>query len=388
MTRAALASVRDKSNYPYRLILVDNSDQEVARENYRQIAESSEFGETLLIQNERNIGWLKATNIGIRHADSEYICLLNNDVICGADWLRRCVDLIEREPVVAVVNPRGNERSENARVKYIDAYAQELQLTMGGVYTELDHCSGYCMVSKRALYEELGLLDEVFDGGYFEDFDFSRRAQAVGYRCAQCDDAFVFHLGSQSFKQVSEGPKRAMHDRNRAICFGRWGRPQRIFIRIAMPGLDAEAMKALIRKHRVILLKNKHIPNEILNFRHGNLEFRNAGWPWEHLYFWFKSMHWGAKKRIDEVRTIYSYTDSMVLGDSASPAGLCVRLQSGSSRSDHPDQIGPCLSGSHSEYSGCIVLPAHTSDDTEELLVMDSSVSVADVPLLAQQTTY
>lgn len=305
MTRDALASVRDKSNFPHRLILVDNSDQEAARESYRQIAASSEFGETLLIQNERNLGWLKATNIGIRHADSEYVCLLNNDVICGVDWLRRCVDLIEREPAVAVVNPRGNERSENARVKDIDVYAQELQLTQSGVYTELDRCSGYCMVTKRALYEHLGLLDEVFDGGYFEDFDFSRRAQSAGHLCAQCDDAFVFHLGSQSFKQVPEGPKRAMHDRNRDICFARWGRPQRIFIRIAAPEPDAESLRALIRKHRVFLLKNKHVPNEILNFRHGNLEFRDVGWLWESLYFWFKSMQWGAKMRIDEARTIY-----------------------------------------------------------------------------------
>lgn len=305
MTRTALASVRDKSNFPYRLILVDNSDQALARESFRQMAESSEFGDTLLIQNESNIGWLKATNIGIRHSDSEYVCLLNNDVICGEDWLRRCVSLIEREPLVAVVNPRGNERSENVRVKNIDAYSQELQSAQAGRYTEIDRCSGYCMLTKRALYDQLGLLDEVFDGGYFEDFDFSRRAQSAGYLCAQCDDAFVFHLGSQSFKHVPDGPKRAMHDRNREICYGRWGKPKRIFVRVAAPNPDLDDLKALVRKHRVSLMKNKYVPSEMLTFRHGNLDFRDSGWLWEPLYFILKSIHWGLKGSIDEARTVY-----------------------------------------------------------------------------------
>jgi GT2 family glycosyltransferase len=306
MTQTALASVRDKSNFPYRLILVDNSDQEVARESYRQIAASSEYGDTLLIQNERNIGWLKATNIGIRHADSEYVCLLNNDVICGVDWLRRCVDLIERESMVAVVNPRGNERSENSRVNDIDIYAQELQLAQGGVFTELDRCSGYCMVTRRTLYGQLGLLDEVFDGGYFEDFDFSRRAQSAGYLCAQCDDAFVFHLGSQSFKHVPEGPKRAMHDRNRDICFARWGRPQRLFVRVCNPIQNVDELRALIRKNYVYLLENKNTPNEILEFRHGNLKLQKNKWFWEPLYFLIKARLWVKNKKIDEVRIIYN----------------------------------------------------------------------------------
>jgi GT2 family glycosyltransferase len=305
MTRTALASVRDKSNFPYRLILVDNSDHEAARESYRQIAASSEFGETLLIQNENNLGWLKATNIGIRHADSEFVCLLNNDVICGKDWLRRCIDLIERESMVAVVNPRGNERSENARVKDVDAYAQELQSTLDRQYTELDRCSGYCMVSKRALYDELGLLDEIFDRGYFEDFDFSRRAQSAGYLCAQCDDAFVFHLGSQSFKQMPEGPKRAMHDRNRDICFGRWGKPRRVFVRVCSSEQNVDELRALIRKNRVYLLENKNIPEEIREFRHGNLELKKNRWFWEPLYFLIRAKLWAANNKIDEARIIY-----------------------------------------------------------------------------------
>lgn len=305
MTRKALESIKNESAFPYRLILVDNSEQEEARACYREIALSGEYGETLLIQNERNVGWLKATNIGLRHVDAEYVCLLNNDVICGTDWLRRCVNLIERVPEIGLINPRGNERSENNKVADINAYALKLHREQGGLYTEMDRCSGYCMFARSRLFQEYGLLDEIFDGGYFEDFDFSRRIQSAGLLCAQCDDAFVFHLGSQSFKQVPEGPKRAMHDRNREICYGRWGKPRRIFLRIGDGAADVGYLHQLIRKNRVYLLENRHVPAEIRAMRHGNLELKHNRWLWEPLYFLLKSWQWAAKKRIDEAVTLY-----------------------------------------------------------------------------------
>ena len=146
MTRTALKSVRDNAEFPYRLILVDNSDEDECRTSYREMSASSEFGETLLIQNEKNLGWLKATNIGLRVADAEYVCLLNNDVVCGSGWLARCIELMVREPDIGLVNPRGNERRENAQVSDVDTYARTLAVLERGRYTERSHCSGFCMV--------------------------------------------------------------------------------------------------------------------------------------------------------------------------------------------------------------------------------------------------
>lgn len=305
MTRTALESVRDRSGYPYRLILVDNSDEEEARTWFRNIAASGEFGETLLIQNESNVGWLKATNIGLRRSDSAFVCLLNNDVVCGEDWLRRCIDLLDREPDIGLLNPRGNERSENARVKDIDVYARQLAADQGGLYTELDHCSGYCMVVRNQLFRELGLLDEIFDGGYFEDYDFSRRAQQAGHLCAQCDDAYVFHLGSQSFKRVPEESKRRMHDRNREICRERWGSVERLLLRVHGGVANANELVALIRKSRVYLVCNRHVPREMQEFRHEHLIRLHNRWLWEPLYFALMGTYLAGKKRIDQARTLY-----------------------------------------------------------------------------------
>lgn len=304
MTRAALASIQATANFPYRLILVDNSEESDARAWFRQIAASGEFGETLLIQNERNMGWLKATNIGIQHANAEYICLLNNDVVCGTDWLRRCIQLMECEPDIGLINPRGNERSENRLVKDINSYAEQLAAREGGRYTELPHCSGFCMVVRNKLFRELGLLDEIFEGGYYEDNDFSYRARAAGFRCAQCDDAFVFHLGSQSFNKLPSAEKRRMIERNRRLCADRWGSVRSYLILVDTHDIPANRLIEMVRKERVYLIDTDSVPELVRTFRHQHLTLLRPGILGGRLSFLFLWIYLAYKSRIDEATVI------------------------------------------------------------------------------------
>ena len=306
MTRAALTSVRDKSDYPYRLVLVDNSDEIEAREHYKAIAASGEFGETLLIQNDGNLGWLRATNLGLQAADGDFICLLNNDVVCGEGWLARCIDLIRREPDIGLVNPRGNERLENAGVADIDAYARQLGILERARYTERAHCSGFCLVMPRRVIAEVGLLDEIFAGGYYEDNDFSYRARTLGYRCAQCDDAFVFHLGSQSFGKLPVEEKRAMIERNRQICESRWGKPRRELLMVASPGVAAGALIERIRRGHVFLVDSRWLPDEVRRFRHQYFTLVRSGPFGSRVSFWLQRAYLRYKKRIDTA-TILNY---------------------------------------------------------------------------------
>jgi GT2 family glycosyltransferase len=305
MTRTALTSVRDKSGFPYRLVLVDNSDEEEARAYYRAIAASSEFGDTVLIQNDGNLGWLKATNLGLEAAEGEYVCLLNNDVVCGEGWLARCIDLIRREPEIGLVNPRGNERRENAGVSDVNAYARHLATSQRSLYTERAHCSGFCMVMPIRLVKEIGLLDEIFEQGYYEDNDFSYRARALGYRCAQCDDAFVLHLGSQSFKKIPSEQKRLMIERNRKICESRWGKVHRQLLLVNAPDVGADELIAQIRQNRTYLINSRYVPEEVRIFRHQNLQLLSPGPLGKTIGFYWYSFYLSFKKRIDEARIVY-----------------------------------------------------------------------------------
>lgn len=305
MTRTALESLRDTAGFPYRLILVDNSNEIDARSYYRTISASGEFGNTLLIQNERNLGWLKATNIGLHRATADFVCLLNNDVVCGSNWLRQCIDVMDRYPDVGLINPCGNERSENRAIDDIDSYARHLAAINHGLITELDHCSGFCMVIRRAVLDQIGFLDEIFEGGHYEDDDLSRRAQLAGYRCVQCDSAFVLHLGSQSFKKIPEERQRLIK-RNREIYLQRWGGVRRILIYLGGGGVSSTELIKLIRTARVFLMPARNIPSEVVSFRHAHKTILDKKWQWSPLSFVLMALYLKYKKRIDEVRILLS----------------------------------------------------------------------------------
>lgn len=304
MTRTALESVREKSGYPYRLIIVDNSDDLESRKCYQDIAGSGEFGETLLIQNNENIGWLRATNLGLNRSDSDYVCLLNNDVICGQNWLALCIGLIEREPDIGLVIPRGNERTENAIVSDVDKYAETLARKEKGRYTERSHCSGFCLVIKRRVIDDVGVLDEMFGHGYYEDNDYSFRAKSAGYRCAQCDEAFVFHLGSKSFKKMPSEERRLLLERNKALFESRWGKAQRRLVLVRRWEESEKELIRLVSEGKTYLIADSKMPPSLLQFRHQNLIFVTPGILGPKFSFLLNRLYLSYKKRIDDAVVI------------------------------------------------------------------------------------
>jgi len=80
---------------------------------------------------------------------------------------------------------------------------------------------GFCMLFKRELIERIGLLDESFGTGNFEDDDFCLRAELEGYSNMIAGDVFIHHYGSQSFigNQIDY---RSSMSGNRKIFSQKW----------------------------------------------------------------------------------------------------------------------------------------------------------------------
>ena len=83
---------------------------------------------------------------------------------------------------------------------------------------------GFCMLFRRSLVDEIGLLDESFGTGNFEDDDFCARAALAGYRNVIAGDVFIHHFGSRSFignridyGSAMTGNRRIYADKWRAI---------------------------------------------------------------------------------------------------------------------------------------------------------------------------
>ena len=64
---------------------------------------------------------------------------------------------------------------------------------------ETDSLAFFCVAMRRSVIEAVGLLDEAYGIGFFEDDDYCRRAQQAGYKLVIADDVFVHHHHSVSF---------------------------------------------------------------------------------------------------------------------------------------------------------------------------------------------
>jgi GT2 family glycosyltransferase len=136
-----------------------------------------EFVETLgnsfkLLWFPEPLGYTLATNLGIKVAKGEYIVLLNNDcVILGwqekSDWLRMLEKPFLEDDKMAITGP--------TRIMSGPPYEPDCE----GV--GMHFIIFYCAMMKRVLFNELGLLDEIFSPGGGEDTDFSVKAQLAGY---------------------------------------------------------------------------------------------------------------------------------------------------------------------------------------------------------------
>ena len=81
----------------------------------------------------------------------------------------------------------------------IDEFASKWSGANDGRMVETGRLVGFCLLIRREVIDRVGLLDERFGIGNFEDDDYCRRAIAAGFKLAIATDAFVHHFGGRKF---------------------------------------------------------------------------------------------------------------------------------------------------------------------------------------------
>jgi len=198
-TRLCLDSIRKHTRVPYELIIVDNG----STDGTRRWLES--FPDIKLVANRENLGFPKGANQGIRASSGENILLLNNDIVVTPGWLRQLLVHLHSADDVGIVGPLTNFAAGDQRITppygnlvELDGFAWKLGKQQRGRCLPTSMIVGFCLLTKRSVLDRIGLLDERFGLGTFEDTDLSHRARQAGYRLLICQDVYVHHFGSRT----------------------------------------------------------------------------------------------------------------------------------------------------------------------------------------------
>jgi len=200
---ACFDSLRAQRFRHFEIVLVDNGsrDDSVA-------FTAAHYPEVRILALPANHGFAAAVNRGMEATGGRYVALLNNDTEADPDWLGELVRALEQDPSAASAATRIREYGAGRRDRL---YGLGQALTPDGcphrigagqvdrgqwnrVHEVFGACGGAALY-RRAVLEEIGLLDEAFFA-YLEDDDWAFRARLAGYRCLAVPTAVVYHVGS------------------------------------------------------------------------------------------------------------------------------------------------------------------------------------------------
>lgn len=208
-TRPCLESIyRSKNNVEFETIVVDNYSTDGTREYLLEV--KNKFKNLNVILNEKNYGYAAGNNIGIKSTRSDYYILLNNDTIVTDFWLDKMVDFFEKHLDVGLVGPVSNSVGNEQRL-FIKGLQEEHEILefgnkwtgfSSGDYFFTEMLGFFCVGIRREVFDKIGLLDENFGLGMFEDDDFCLRSKKEGYKLACMEDIFILHKGSISFNKL------------------------------------------------------------------------------------------------------------------------------------------------------------------------------------------
>jgi GT2 family glycosyltransferase len=161
----------------------------------------------------------RKVNLGVAHSQGAHVVLFNDDLeVISREWLSAMLEYSQESSIGAV----------GARLIYPDGRLQHVGMVLGvnGIAAHAFHqhpgsSPGYasgtvsvrnysavtaaCLMSRRAVYDEVGGFDEAFPID-FNDVDYCLRVRHAGYRIVYTPYAELYHHESASFGTRTQDP--------------------------------------------------------------------------------------------------------------------------------------------------------------------------------------
>lgn len=232
--RLCLESIWARTDCPgFSVIVVDNaSDSGVI--NYLRNEQTVRRSLTVIF-NDENVGFARANNIGLAAAgECDHVVFLNNDTVVTSGWLSGLIRHLRSDPGIGMIGPLTNWANNETRVatdyssmREMEAFARGCARNNAGQVSEVATLAMFCVALRRSVVNQIGVLDESFGLGMFEDDDYAVRLRRAGYRLVYARDVFVHHWGWASFGHMPQAEYDRLFDANRLRFEAKWGEPWR-----------------------------------------------------------------------------------------------------------------------------------------------------------------
>ncbi|MNO69582.1 N-glycosyltransferase [compost metagenome] len=223
-TMDCIQSIREYTrNVQYEIIVVDNGSTDGTRE---WLLTQKDI---ISILNDKNVGFPSGCNQGIEIAKGKTVMLLNNDVIVTENWLANLLNCLYSSEEIGAVGPITNSASyyqavtaNYSTIIEMHNFAKEYHEANKGEWEQRLKLIGFCMLIKKEVINKIGMLDEVFTPGHYEDDDYSYRMMQAGFKLMLCKDVFIHHYGHITFNDQGT-PSSPIIRANREKFNKKWG---------------------------------------------------------------------------------------------------------------------------------------------------------------------
>ena len=175
------------------VIVIDNASSDDSVHMVKTL-----FPEVKVIENKQNLGFIKATNQGLRIYSGRYALLLNDDTAVKDGAIDKMLKFMNKNPKAGACGPKLLNK---------DGTIQRQGSLLGKRFwlapqpKEIGFLVGACLMVRRETIDKVGILDENFFF-YTDDLDWCKRIKKAGWKIYFLPEPEVIHYKGWSSTRV------------------------------------------------------------------------------------------------------------------------------------------------------------------------------------------
>lgn len=213
LVRDCLKALERQSFKDFEVLIIDNASSDISLDEIERFLKASPLSFSVkLIPLNTNVGFSGGNLEGLKHANGEFVALLNNDADPDKEWLGELVKTMDNDSTVGICASKLIACGTNIIDSAGDAYSTSLKGFKRGegeeahLYNKREYIFGACAgaaLYRRKMIEKIGFFDEDFFLIH-EDTDLNFRAQLNGWKVFYVPTAIVYHKVRSTIGRMSK----------------------------------------------------------------------------------------------------------------------------------------------------------------------------------------